>query len=593
MEYQYITTREELETVVQLLIQYPVLAVDTETNGLDIFNNDLLLIQLSVKPDFSYIIDARKIGYTVCGEYLKNLFSDQKIIKILQNAKFDYKFIKAKLGIELVNVYDTMLAERTLTAGLGDEVKLPVIVEKYCKAYMSKEERNSFIGHKSNSFTEEQLKYAALDISYLFQIRDKQLVLLQANNLELTAHLEFRCAPSVGDLEINGVLLDGKRWVELIEQTKEQLKIEHKVFMDMIPGGVNIQKSLFDDEEDKYSVNINSNKQLLKIFRKMGIDLADTAKETLAQRNEPQIKQLLAYRALEKTASSFGYSVLDLRKADGRIHPDFIQYGADTGRFSCSNPNVQQIPAKSDFRDCFIAPEGSHLITVDYSQCELRILAELSGDKEFRRAFEEKKDLHIYAASMMFGVPESEVNKFQRGAAKAINFGLMYGMGAGGLARRIDKTTQESAEIIKSYFSAFTGVASWLQQAGEFGKANLYAETLIHRKRFFKRPDKSSLSRDEYNERMASIERQSKNHPVQGTNADVTKFALVFLKEALKDKPAKIVNCVHDEIVVEVKDGYQEEVSHIVEYQMVRAGKKVLKNVETVAEATISDKWRK
>ena len=240
---------------------------------------------------------------------------------------------------------------------------------------------------------------------------------------------------------------------------------------------------------------------------------------TLVKYDHPAVKKLLEYRGFEKTLSAFGENVLGLiNPKTHRIHPDFNQHGADTGRFSCTKPNVQQIPATSDFRKCFIASSGYKLVTCDYSQCELRILAELSGDEGFVTAFRSGGDLHTLTASQMFGVPVDQVQKPQRSAAKAINFGLAYGMGPGGLAPRLGVSLDEAKELIARYFQAYPGVQKWLEKAGKDSVRNGYSLTTIGRKRFYNIPDENLKQRDpdEWRKQIASIERQGKNSPIQG-----------------------------------------------------------------------------
>jgi DNA polymerase-1 len=344
------------------------------------------------------------------------------------------------------------------------------------------------------------------------------------------------------------------------------------------------------------SINLNSNQQLIDVFSKLGVALPDTMEATLVKYDHPAVKKLLEYRGHEKMLSAFGESVLSLiNPKTGRIHPDFNQHGADTGRFSCTKPNVQQIPATSDFRKCFVAPEGYKLVTCDYSQAELRILAELSGDEGFVTAFQSGGDLHALTASQMYGVPLEDVQKAQRSAAKAINFGLAYDMGPGGLAPRLGVSVDEAKELIARYFKAYPGVQKWLDKAGKDGVRLGYSITTLGRKRFYTAPDENlkTLDPDEYRRQMGSIERQAKNSPIQGGNADMTKLALISLRNALKGWEARTVNTVHDEIVVEVRTDQAEEVKHIVEHEMVRAGETILKSVPVVADASLADYWSK
>jgi DNA polymerase I len=395
----------------------------------------------------------------------------------------------------------------------------------------------------------------------------------------------------VGDMELAGVQIDEARWRKIIEDVTVQRDKAADELCEILQPAT-MQTTMFGVP----SINLNSNIQLIETFAKLGVDLPDTMEATLVRFNHPAVTKLLEYRGLEKTLSAFGESVLSLiNPKTKRIHPDFNQYGADTGRFSCTRPNVQQIPATSDFRKCFIAAPGYKLVTCDYSQAELRILAELSGDPAFVDAFKSGADLHTLTASQMFGVPIAQVEKPQRNAAKAINFGLAYGMGPGGLAPRLSVSLDEAKELISRYFKAYPGVQKWLDKAAKDAVRVGYSATSLGRKRFYNLPDESlkRVSEDDYRKQIAAIERQGKNTPIQGSNADMTKLALIYLRDALKGWDARTVNTVHDEIVVEARVDQAEEVKHIVEREMVRAGNAILNNVPIVAEAALADYWSK
>jgi DNA polymerase I-like protein with 3'-5' exonuclease and polymerase domains len=585
VQYEVVTDGLRLEEIIDLLLKEPVIAIDTETNGLDPFTSRLLLVQIAT-PEKCYIIDAAKVRLSP----LKRLLGDSRNLKLLQNAKFDYEMLKQQAGLVVENLYDTMLAERLLTAGISKDVSLQALVKRYTDETMDKEARKTFYGVNSlNHISNEQLLYAAKDALALFPIYAQQVAKLKEEKMFKVADLEFRCVAAVGDLELAGCKLDTDKWRSILAGVEEKRDAVRVELMEMLPGGGTKQASMFGGDE--YLINLNSSQQIINIFARMGIQLEDTSEATLSKQNHPAVKKLLEYRTHEKTLGSFGEGLLSRVRPDtGRIHPDFIQYGADTGRFSCSNPNVQQIPATSEFRSCFVAPEGYKLITCDYSQAELRILAELSGDPAFLEAFKSGGDLHKLAASQMFQVPVDQVSKDQRSAAKAINFGLAYGMGPQGLAVRIDKSVDEARELITAYFKAFSGVQKWLEKAGRESVRKGFSPTPLGRKRYYSLPDQED---PDYRRRMSEIERQGKNAPIQGCNADMTKMALVFLREKLAAYDARVVNTVHDEIVVEVLESQAEEVCKLVEHEMIRAGREILKEVPVVADAKIGDYWSK
>ncbi|MEI6045893.1 MAG: DNA polymerase [Chloroflexota bacterium] len=586
VNYELINDNSKLQEAIDSLMTAPVLAVDTETSGLDPYESKLLLVQIA-SPEKCYIIDATKVNL----EPLKLLLENDRSLKILQNAKFDYKMLKVQAGLELENVYDTYLTERLLTAGLGREVNLAAIVKSYLNETMDKSVRKTFIGASSvGHVSEQQLNYAAKDVMVLFPIYTKQLQKLKQENLLAVADLEFKCVAAVGDLELAGCKLDVVKWRKILEEVELKRDAARTALMGMLPSGGAQQSSMFGSAE--YVINLNSQTQIISEFGKLGIQLEGTSEQELNKYGtRPEVKKLLEYRGYEKTIGSFGEGVLGrIHTKTGRIHPDFLQYGADTGRFSCSNPNVQQIPATSDFRSCFIPEEGYKLVVCDYSQAELRILAELSGDSAFIEAFRSGGDLHKLAASQMFLVAVEDVSKEQRNAAKAINFGLAYGMGPQGLALRIDKTVEEARTLIDAYFKAFSGVQKWLEKMGKESVRLCYSPTPLGRKRYYKLPERDD---PDYRRKVGEIERQGKNAPIQGCNADMTKMALVYLREKLKGFDARIVNTVHDEIVVEVREDQAETVCKMVQEEMIRAGSEIVKSVPIVADAKVASYWSK
>jgi DNA polymerase I-like protein with 3'-5' exonuclease and polymerase domains len=583
VEYELIQDSGRLIEVADLLSAEPVIGVDTETDGLDPYSTRLLLLQVAT-PHKAYIVDCQRVDPLP----LKPILENGRTLKILQNAKFDYKILKRIAGIELCNIFDTMLAERLLTAGRAREVSLRQLAMKYVGIVMDKTIRKSFVGVKGDGYlSPDQLTYAARDAHILFEIRNIQLAELKKMRMMQVAELEFQCVAAVGDMELAGVMIDVEKWRTILRGVTIERDRTAEELNGLLEGAAR-QSTMFGVP----TINLNSGPQLMETFARLGVDLPDTSEATLTKAGDhPAIKKLLEYRSHEKTLSAFGEHLLGLiNSATGRLHPNFQQYGADTGRFSCTDPNVQQIPATSDFRSCFVAAEGYKLVTCDYSQAELRILAELSGDVAFVEAFKGGGDLHAITASQMFQVPIDQVTKAQRSAAKSINFGLAYGRGPGSLALQLGVSPDEAKALIEKYFQAYTGIQQWLEKAARDAVRKGYSDTPLGRRRFYDVPDRND---PDYRSKIGSIERQGKNTPIQGSNADMTKIALVYLRTALKGYDARVVNTVHDEIVVEVRADQAEEVKAIVEHEMVRAGEQILHLVPIVADASVGDYWKK
>ncbi len=602
--YIYITTQEEAEKALEELEKEKVIAVDIEANELDPYTAVLLLVQVGTE-ETSYIFDARKLDLKNYPRF-KNLLENPTKIKLLQNAKFDYGFIKTQLGIRMNNMFDTMLAEGVLTAGIGSGLGLKDLAEKYIgHGLLDKSLQSSFKDMTPNQrVTKEQLKYAGADTLALFPIFEQQLKKLQKENLLKIAKLEFAVCPVVSDMELAGVYIDTKKWRDIIKNLEIKRDEKTKEFQEAVRPYYNVsQFDLFGGMAD--SININSNSQLLGLFNtKLGLELPSTGIGILSRVNHPLVKILTAYRGYEKLISTYGEAMLArINKKTGRIHPDFLQIRTATGRFACNNPNLQNIPrnsADAPFRECFNPREGYKLVVSDYSSFEMRILAELSGDEKMIHAINEGLDIHSYTASLMFDKPYSENFKKEypslRQMAKPIGFGLMYGMGAQGLVGRIFAETGneiplgESENLIERYFKSYPGVKFFLDKMAKDAQRLGWSSTPAGRKRWYRIPEKSD---PEYKRRMSSIGREAKNHPIQGTNADAIKYALVFVKERMEKEgvDGDIVSTVHDEIVCEIRNDQAEDFAKVLSGEMIKAGELFLKKVKVMSDPFVGDVW--
>lgn len=593
--YVYIDTKDKLEEMYKALENEKMLGVDTETTGLDPYTCELLLFQIGNK-EISYVIDGRRLNLKK-EQRLIEILEDPKVIKILQNAKFDYKIIKVHIGAELKNIYDTMLAEGVLTAGTGQRTGLKVLADKYLGIELDKVIRDEFLGMKGE-ITEDHLKYAANDTLILFPIVDKQLPLLQKAGISKIAKLEFAATIVVAEMELYGLNLDVKRWRKIISELEKKRDAVAKEFYTQIKEYYpSSQVDLFGDTVPP--ININSNTQLLDLFNnKLNINISSTGDAVLAGLDHPLAKTLRNYRGYEKLISSFGDTLLQkVNPVTKRLHPDFNQIGAATGRFSCREPNLQQIPRNSEeapFRECFNPKEGYKLVVSDYSSFEMRILADLSGDENMVKAFKEGLDMHSFTASMMFNKEYTDDFKKHypelRQAAKAIGFGLMYGMGSMGLARRLDIDDKTAEEYMTKYFNSFPSVKKFLDGLANTAVNKGFSTTPAGRKRFYKQPDKTD---PDYNRKISSIKRQAKNHPIQGTNADAVKYALVYVHERLKKEgiDGGIILTVHDEIVCEVVEDKAEYVGKLLSEEMVRAAELFITKVPVISEPFVGDVW--
>jgi DNA polymerase-1 len=300
---------------------------------------------------------------------------------------------------------------------------------------------------------------------------------------------------------------------------------------------------------------------------------------------------------------AYGENIIEkIHPFTGRIHADFKQLGTETGRFSCKDPNLQQMPKA--FRECFISGEGYVFVGADYSQIELRILADVSGDDALSAAFKSGADVHVATAASMFNIPYADVTEEQRFAAKTLNFGIMYGMGVGKLMDSLNVEAEKTGQpkvnirqvqaILIRYKKTYRKATMWLESAGRKALREGVSETMYGRKRFYTRPI-SSLDRELYDKTLKGIERQGANSPIQGTCADITKIAMLSLYNNLKEYGYRgnIVLQVHDEIVVLAHKTQAEPIKELVVESMMVAAESILKNIPIKVDAYISEIWKK
>ncbi|MFC1625155.1 DNA polymerase [Patescibacteria group bacterium] len=598
--YKHITTLEDADKALEKLEKEKVIGVDIEGTALDPFFSTLLTVQIGTDKK-SYIFDARQLKLGEIKRF-KKLLENKKIIKLLHNAKFDYRHIKQILGVEICNIYDTMLSEAVLNAGLGSGFySLKALADKYTGLDLDKAIRATFIGvTPSTKLTEDQLKYGAIDTLIMFPIFEEQLKNLKKEGLIDIAKLEFAVTRVVGDMELKGVYIDTKKWKEIIRDLNKSRDEHAKKFQEAIrPYFRSNSIDLFGNLGD--NININSQVQLMKLFNnKMGLNIPSTGDGVLATADNPIVQILREYRKYEKLVSAFGDNLLSkVNRKTGRLHPEFNQLGAATGRFSCNNPNLQQIPQQTEdapFRSCFNPESGYKLVTTDYATMEMRIMADLSNDPTLIEAFKKGIDIHSHTAALMFGLEYTNPDTFkkehpkERFAAKSINFGLMYGRGPTSLARQIGVSPEEGKQYLEKYFKSYPGVRKFLDTMARNAVKRGWSTTPAGRKRWYNKPDRND---PDYLKKIGHIERQAKNHPIQGTNADATKYALVFIQEKIKEGgwDAWPILTVHDEVVCEVREDQAEEWSKIQSAAMIRAGELFIKDVPVESVPFVGDVW--
>ena len=591
MDYQVIRTEAELRTAVESLSRHGAIGLDTETTDLDPYNARLRLIQLAA-PDGVRIIDldAFSNGNLAGSETfapLRRLLEAPRPIKIAHNAKFDAKFIKHNLGADLGGIFDTLLASQLIGAGdIEERHGLEVVAGRYLNETVDKTER---LSNWDLELSTAQLEYAARDAAILLPLREKLIERLKSDSLIKCAQLEFECVMPVTDIELTGFYMHKDRWLEqlaIVEKRRGELAEE----LQEILAEESMQGSLFGGPA-REDINLDSHQQLTQALQRLGIPVPDSTRNWKLQplaAQYPVIAQLLEYRTVQKALTSYGQNMIEMiNPATGRLHADFRQIGAPTGRFACTNPNIQQVPHALEYRRCFSGhPAGRKLIIADYSQIELRILAEFSGDQGFIKAFNSGADLHRVTAAEVFNVPLDQVSREQRDFAKRLNFGVVYGIGAQRFSLMTGLSLSEAENVLRKYFATYRQLDTYLHEAADRAVRDRQARTASGRLVRFRYDDQDR-------QQISMTKRNGKNTPIQGTSADILKRALRLLRDELKETSGRVVNIIHDEIVVEADAGDADEVARRVERAMCAAGEEYLTTVPVKVETEIADEWVK
>ncbi|HWR64541.1 MAG TPA: DNA polymerase I [Bellilinea sp.] len=562
LETKIVDSPETLKELVADLKSATLIAFDTETTSTDPMRADLVGISLAVRNGQGYYIPLghassdKQLPVEQVLEALRPAMTDLKKPKVGHNLKYDALVLaQAGLMVEPLS-FDTMIAEFLLhpdnyNIGLKDTAR------KYLGIAMTHIEE--LIGKGKAQTTMDQVPvaqaapYAAADAEVSLQLTPLlKTGLTEANALRLFDEIEMPLVPVLVQMERNGVMLD----VPFLEKMSETLKVRLG----------EIENSIY--EQVGYRFNLNSTQQLSKVlFETLKIEPPDRRKKTSSghystsadvlesiREAHPVVATVLENRELAKLKSTYVDALpLQVNPRTGRVHTSYSQTGSVTGRLASSDPNLQNIPTRTDIgrqvRNAFIAAEGNALLAVDYSQIELRIVAHMAGDEAMLSAFRAGQDIHATTAAAVAGIDLGKVTKDQRRHAKAINFGLIYGMSAFGLSNTTDLTLAESENFVKAYFTQFPGVKSYLDETRKLAARQGYVETLLGRRRYFpnlKNPTNYQLRQRE--------EREAVNSPVQGTAADIMKIAMVRLPAALEKAglSARMLLQVHDELVLEV-----------------------------------------
>lgn len=579
--YRLVTTPAEIGPLAESLRHETVLGIDTETTGLDPYRSRLRLLQIAT-PAATTIIDCLALTPADL-QPLAPLLTGPAPLKVAHNARFDGKFLRHHLGIRLDGVFDTYLASQLLSAGSEtDRHGLEPVVGRYLGRRLDKQAQRS---DWSGPLSPAQLAYAAADAAILIPLYREMRERLERADLLVTAEIEFDCVRPVTALELNGVGLDVGCWRALIA-SQQQAHDEVEALLQAELGAAANQPNLFGTPEP---INLDSPTQVRDALARLGIELEDTREWRLQRMvdDHPIMARLLEHRHLSHNLSTYGENILAMiNPVTGRLHPDYRQIGTPTGRLTSGSPGLQQIPHTEAYRSCFRAPAGGKLIIADYSQIEMRILADFARDEALLAAFDRGADLHRQTAADMFGLSLEQVTRRQREYAKGLNYGLIYGMGAEGLASRLEASVVEANSLIERYFAAYAGVARWLEEAAERAVRERRARTAAGRLWIFTLDPADPAQQ-------AALRRVGKNAPIQGTASDIFKRAMRLLDEELDGLDARLVNAVHDELVIEAAAPIAAEVREIVHRTMIAGAREFLRRVPVEVEVVIADSWLK
>ena len=589
-EYTLVESAAQLREVVAAVGRYPEFCFDTETTGFDIFNDRIVGLSLAVEPFKAWYVPFLEKDTPEYAEIVRPLFEDEKIAKIGQNIKFDLMVLR-RLGITIRGrMYDTMILHYLLDP--ESRHNMNALAEKYLN--YKPIEIETLIDKGSKQLTmdlvnvERVKEYAAEDADVTLQLKQALYPMIEQIGLQhLYFEIEEPMIAVLADIEMAGVRIDSEALaVYAVELNRKLAELEAAI----------------RTEAGEPNLNINSARQLGEVlFGKMRI--AEKPKMTKTKqfctdedylqsfaRKHRIVDLILEYRGVKKLLSTYVEALPQLvNRTTGRIHTSFNQAVTATGRLSSTNPNLQNIPVRDDMgrriRKAFIPSDDDHLLlSADYSQVELRLMAHLSGDESLIAAFEHGEDIHAATAAKLFNKTLDEVTSEERRRAKTANFGIIYGISAFGLSQRLEIPRKEAKEIIDGYFASYPGVKRYMDNVVEKAKEEGFVSTIFGRRRYLNDiASHNAIAR-------GLAERNAVNAPIQGSAADIMKIAMInvhrrFAAEGIR---SRVILQVHDELVVDMLRSEQERVTAIVTECMESAAQ--LK-VRLIADAGVGGNW--
>jgi len=593
-EYFAVSTEAEIKKLISELSNQKEICFDTETTGIDANDCELVGMSFSYEPHKGYYIpcpadqeETKKIL-----SYFNELFADESKIWIGQNTKYDLLVLKW-YGVELKgNLFDTMLAHYVVEPDgkrsmdvlsaqfLGYE---PVPIDEL----IGKKGKNQ--GSMRDVELEKIKEYAAEDADITLQLKHALFPLLKEKEVEKVFYeVENPLVKVLTDMEFEGIKVD----VDFLNDYSRQLEKEAK----------EAEQKVYTSSGLKF--NLASPKQLGEVLfdhlkldpkaKKTKTGQYATGEDVLLKlaHTSPIVADILAFRELTKLKSTYVDALpLLINRKTGRVHTTYAQAVAVTGRLSSNNPNLQNIPVRTDrgkeIRKAFVPRDNNYvLVSADYSQIELRIVAAISGDPAMCDAFIKGKDIHTATAAKVYKIEEKDVTKEMRYKAKSVNFGIIYGQGAFGLADNLGISRTEAKEIIDNYKREFAGIQKYMDDTINFAREHGYVQTLMGRKRWLRDINSSNFTVRGFAERNAI------NSPIQGTAADMIKLAMIKTHAALKKSKlkSKMILQVHDELVFDVLKEEVEEMKALI-LESMQTAMPLPNNVPVIAEAGTGDNW--
>ncbi|WP_332454012.1 DNA polymerase I [Chryseobacterium aquaticum] len=589
--YQFVDNPKAQKILVQNLLKQKAVCFDTETTSLNELEAELVGMSFSYKKGLAYYVplseDQGEVLQTL--EIFRPFFEKEDLIKIAHNLKYDYKVLKQYDITVKGAMFDTMIAHYLLNPdgrhGMDylSEVYLnykPVSIE----TIIGKKGKNQ--GNFRDADLRTQTDYAAEDADVTFQLYELFAPQLKKENLEdLFYNIEMPLMEVLAKMELEGISLDEK-WLaqESIDLENDLRQLETKIF-----------------EISGEEFNMNSPRQLGDVlFDKMQLDpkakktktgqyaTSEDVLQKLASKHEI-IQHILEYRTYQKLKSTYVDALpSQIDKDDKRVHTNFSQTTAATGRLASVNPNLQNIPIRTlrgqQIRGAFVSAEGKKIISADYSQIELRLIAEISGEDNMIKAFQDGEDIHASTAAKLFNIPLEEVSKTQRGQAKTVNFGILYGQGAFALAEQTGLSRSEAKQMIEAYYETYPKLKEYMAEQVKRAREIGYVETILGRKRHLK-----DINSGNFVVR-AHAERNAVNAPIQGSAADVVKMAMIKIQKKLEKEKlqTKMLLQVHDELIFESPIDEVEVAKNIIKTEMENA---IETQVPLLVEVGVGNNW--